>query len=105
MKVKLLFLTTTAALLGMFTTSVPRAVVSQGVASSNPPRVETIHGIPVVRSDASIAGPSDIDGLIQESGLIVIGKIEQSLEEAEPLIGRDVNGDISSANSLECVCK
>jgi hypothetical protein len=61
---------------------------------------ETIDGLPVQRLDASIVGPTDIEGLIKESQLIVIGTIEQSLEEATPIIRRDSDGEISSAVSM-----
>jgi len=99
MKARFVSLVTLAALLGAVTLT-PKAVVSQAVSPSHVQQIETIDGLPVVRSMASYYGPTDINGLIKDSDLVVIGKIEQSLEEAEPLIGRDSEGGISSANSL-----
>jgi hypothetical protein len=59
-----------------------------------------INGMPVHRYEACITSPTEIDGLTEESDLIVIGQIQQSLEEADPLIGRDVDGEISSFASF-----
>lgn len=100
MRVKLTIIATIVIVIGAFSTLVPKATTSQSTNNRYQPSIETINRIPVQRLHASFVAPTNIDGLIQESDLIVIGKIDQSLEEAEPLISRDADGEISSAVSL-----
>lgn len=100
MRVKLILVGTIVTSLSVFSAVVPKALTSQSSDNLHSASIETINGIPVQRSQVSIAGPSDVDGLIKESDLIVIGKIEQSLEEAEPIVTRATDGAISSAASL-----
>ena len=100
MRVKLVVTGAMVAIFGAFSAVVPKIATSQSSDDPHSASIETINGIPVQRSQASFAGPSDVDGLVKGSDLIVIGKIEQSLEEAEPIVSRDVDGEISSATSL-----
>ena len=100
MRIKLVILGTVIAILSSFSALVLKADTSQSTNTSHPSSIETINGMPVQRLQASFIAPSDVEGLIKESDLIVIGKVGQSLEEAEPLISRDADGEVSSAVSL-----
>lgn len=102
MRVKLLVLGATIALLSASCLLLPKAVNSQSVDNvrlssvESSSDVEMINGMRVSRSEGCFTSPTEIDGLIRESDLIVIGQIQQSLEEAEPLISQDADEGISS---------
>jgi hypothetical protein len=100
MRIKWLILGSVLTLLSNASMLIPEAVTSQSdVAQSIP--AETIDGMPVHRYEGCFSSiPSDIDALKNEADLIVIGQIEQSLDEAEPLIGRAFDGQISSFASF-----
>jgi hypothetical protein len=95
MQVKLIVFSFIAALLSLSCQSLPPAVTSQSASDIQPSPVESpeiINGMPVRRLE-------EIDGLVSASDLIVIGQIQQSLEEAEPRIIREADGAISSFSS------
>jgi hypothetical protein len=80
----------------------PHSATSQlgGHSKASTSKVEKINGLPVKRLEASISGPTNVEGLIKESELIVIGTIDQSLEESKSVISRDSEGGISNFASV-----
>jgi hypothetical protein len=73
---------------------IPQAATSQSATIAQSANQETIDGMPVLRGEICFTSPTDIDGLTSEADLIVVGQIEQSLQEAEPSVPRDDTGAI-----------
>jgi len=92
MRIKLTIVGFLLTIVGLASTSIARNVGHERADAQ-------INRMPMQRLSASIISPEDVDGLIAASDLIVIGKIQQSIEEAKPMILRDADGEISSATS------
>ncbi len=84
MKTKLLLVVFCLGFVGMQTTSIAQPSTSSQVQ-------EYINGIPVYRQNGCFVAPDTLEGLISTSDLVVIARINQSIEKAKPV--PEVTGD------------
>ncbi|MBH8566315.1 hypothetical protein I8748_29890 [Nostoc sp. CENA67] len=89
MKTKLLLILFCIGFVGIEAVSIAKPPTSNNVQ-------EQINGIPVYRQSGSFIAPETLDGLISTSDLVVIAKINQSIEEAKSVPEVAADGTIGA---------
>lgn len=99
-KIYLPIITTLVILGGYLTVGNNKNFFVANSAESTPIVSQTNNGLAIVHTDGSIVAPNNLDEMILESDLIIIGRPTQSIVESTPLIQRDSEGYVNEAISL-----
>jgi hypothetical protein len=77
------------------------AVIGTEISTYYHDQIQTYKGMPVQMTMGSIApfGDNGVDGMIETADLIVIGRVEKTIEETAPFIESD-DGEVVSALTL-----